>query len=440
MADAVADPYGLVGRKLDGRYNVEAVVAEGGFGVVYRGRHPTLDRTVAIKVARESGRDESARRLFAESFLREARTIAALEHPAVVRVLDHGVTPVGRGAATPWMVLEWVEGRTLAEDLDARRGRGGRTPDECMALLRSVIEALASAHEAGVAHRDVKPSNVMLPARVASGAPRAKVLDFGVVKRMERDESVGSGHTGTRADFVAVSLPYASPEQVSATRTGPWTDVHALGLVLTEVLVDDAPYRSADTVALTAEVMSSERPTPARFGVDVGAWEAVLARAVAVQPSERYANAGELLRALDEALPRARHTSLAASGRKAASTLRGRVRPVADERPSSRSFAAWTALFFTLASVPSIALLVVVPLRAKREASARTAPIHQPATPAPVVAAAVVSEVRDASVITPDAGAALADAPSPIAPDSGPRRRVAPARPSTFHGLPANQI
>ncbi len=128
MAPKVVDPYGLVGRKLDGRYDVEAVVAEGGFGVVYRARHPMLDRAVAIKVLRDLDRDDDARRVFAESFLTEAKTIATLEHPAVVRVLDFGVTPVGRGPRTPWMVLEWVDGRTLADELDARRGQGGAPP------------------------------------------------------------------------------------------------------------------------------------------------------------------------------------------------------------------------------------------------------------------------------------------------------------------------
>ena len=411
MAPKVVDPYGLVGRKLDGRYDVEAVVAEGGFGVVYRGRHPMLDRAVAIKVLRDLDRDEDARRVFAESFLTEAKTIATLEHPAVVRVLDFGVTPVGRGPRTPWMVLEWVDGRTLADELDARRGGGGRAPAECLALLRPVFEALAAAHEAGVAHRDIKPANVMIPTRVASGAPGARVLDFGVVKRMERDESVGTGQTGTRADFVALSLPYASPEQVSATRTGPWTDVHALALILTEMLTDRAPYQGRDKVAVTAEVMAPERPTPARFGVDVGTWEPVLARALSVQAAARYPNARAFLRALDDAMP-------SASSR-------------------ARTFAAWTALFFTLTAVPLVFALVVAPLRARRaptpaahtgieaprvvaEAPPAAPPVEAPAAPGPTLAAPAG---------TPDAGAPSRPSPTHRAP-----------RPTTFHGLPSSQI
>ncbi len=407
MAPKVVDPYGLVGRKLDGRYDVEAVVAEGGFGVVYRGRHPMLDRAVAIKVLRDLDRDEDARRVFAESFLTEAKTIATLEHPAVVRVLDFGVTPVGRGPRTPWMVLEWVDGRTLADELYARRGEGGRSPAECLALLRPVFEALAAAHEAGVAHRDIKPANVMIPTRVASGAPRARVLDFGVVKRMERDESVGTGETGTRADFVALSLPYASPEQVSATRTGPWTDVHALALILTEMLTDRAPYQGRDKLAVTAQVVAPERPTPARFGVDVGAWEPVLSRALSVRASARYPNARELLRALDEAMPSA------ASRR--------------------RAFAAWTALFFTLTAVPLVLALVVAPLRARRVAT----PATHTATEAPRV-------VAEAPPVTPPAAPTPTPAAPVVTPDAGAPSRPTPThrapRPTTFHGLPSSQI
>ena len=443
MADPVADPYGLVGRKLDGRYDVEAIVAQGGFGVVYRGRHPMLGRPVAIKVLRDTGRDEGARSVFAELFLSEARVIAALEHPAVVRVIDYGVSPVGTGHRAPWMVLEWVDGRTLADELDARRGHGGRSPAECLSRLRPVFEALASAHEAGVAHRDIKPANVMIPARVSSGAPTARVLDFGVSKRMESAESAGSGQTQTRAEFTALSLPYASPEQVSFTRTGPWTDVHALALVLTEMLVDMAPYRGRDSVAVTAEVMAAERPTPARFGVDVGAWEPVLSRALSRLASERYPDAGAFLRALDESLPRARHEGVARDPHASiasASTLRARVLPSAIAS-SPRSFAAWTALFFALTAAPLVLTLVVAPLRARR-ASSVTPAVAPPSAP---VIAPVIAPVGP-PVITPTIAPVLA--PAVVAAPESPLDAGAPTSvrtrsrraPTTFHGLSSGQI
>ncbi|MFO0645915.1 MAG: serine/threonine-protein kinase [Polyangiales bacterium] len=315
------DLFGLVGYQLDGKYNVEAAVARGGFGVVYRAKHVALLTSHAVKVLRiPAGLPAEMHQRFLKQFVEEARIIAQFQHPAVVRVTDFGVSNMPTGEQSPWMVLEWIDGATLADSLNARLGHGGRSPHECLELLAPVIDALAAAHDMGIAHRDIKPANIML-AREAPGAsmrgsrranaarPTTRVLDFGIAKIMtEGDDGPASGQTQTGSIMAAYSPRYVSPEQLSGTRTGPWTDVHALGLIITEMLTDQPAYSSTDKLKLTMQVMSPTRPTPAVFGVDVGPWEAVLAKALAITPADRYPNAGELLTALEANVPSASRT------------------------------------------------------------------------------------------------------------------------------------
>ncbi len=293
------DPFGLVGTVLDGRYRVDDVVAEGGFGVVYRAHHVSLDRAVALKALKL---DEGPGRLpqFREHFAAEARLMARLKHPGIADVYDSGISNIG-GRDIPWIALEWIDGVTLDERIEGQRGRGGLSPQEVMELLRPALQAFAHAHRHGIAHRDIKPANMMvLDAAAGSaghGGAAVRVLDFGISKIMSPDEEAGSGRTRTGGAF-AFSPGYASPEQISGGRTGPWTDVHAIGLVLTELLTDRTAVEGGD-IALFAQILSEQRPTPASKGVDVGPWETVIGRALALQPSVRWKDAGALLEALE---------------------------------------------------------------------------------------------------------------------------------------------
>lgn len=301
----VEDPFGLVGTTLERRFAIDRVVARGGFGVVYQGRHITLKKPVAVKVLFiPTGLGPQEKQAFLLSFEQEAQTLAALEHPAIVRAYDFGIArPPGR-RELPWLALEWLDGDTLATVLAARAAP--YRPAEALATLRPVMQALAFAHARGVAHRDIKPANVMLPraAGEASAEPLgARLLDFGIAKIMRPDEAVGSGATRTMAAFSAFSTPYAAPEQKNGTRTGPWTDVHAIGLVLTEMLTGRAPYPGDDPVTVELAIVAPTRPTPARHGVDVGAWEPVLARAVALNAADRYEDLRALLAALEAEVP-----------------------------------------------------------------------------------------------------------------------------------------
>jgi Protein kinase domain len=301
---AASDPLGLVGSLLEKKYRVDARVAEGGFGVVYAGRHIGLGRPLAIKaLKRPPDTTPTAWGDMIGQFLEEARLVAKLRHPAVVTVMDAGVTPTDaypEGLA--WIVMEWLDGETLAADLARRRatGAGGRTRAETLELLRPVIDAVAEAHHAGIIHRDLTPNNVMLvPGRHATSA---RILDFGIAKVMLPDAPTASAHTTTRSGERAFSLAYAAPEQLSGARTGPWTDVHALGLVVTEVLCGRPALPGDDLDAHYRATFAPLRPTPATLGVDAGTWEPVLARALALDPRDRHGSAGELLAALDGAI------------------------------------------------------------------------------------------------------------------------------------------
>jgi len=308
------DPLALCGRALDGRFRVDSFVAEGGFGYVYRGVSLGDGREVALKFLKMHELDtDEMRAVVTEQFRAEAAVGERLSHPAAVPVVGHGVTTAARGEA-PWVAFEWVRGRSLEADLDARWKAPPRAPAEVLPLIRPVLEALAEAHASGIAHRDLKPGNLMLT-DAADGELPMRLLDFGISKVLLQEEKhLPTGMTVTRSAVVACSPDYAAPEQVSAGRTGPWTDVHQIALVLTEMLTHKRPYSGESVMALRTQAIAPERPTPGRHGVDVGAWEAVLEKALAIRPADRYPDAGALLAALDEALRPATTAGVPARG------------------------------------------------------------------------------------------------------------------------------
>jgi eukaryotic-like serine/threonine-protein kinase len=294
--------FDLEGAIFDGRFRVEERIAEGGFAVVYKAWQLALERRVALKVLKAPRQqDAAARAEFRDKFATEAKTIARLRHPDIVDVYDFSVATLPSGELAPWMALEWLEGETLACELGrrSRAGLRGREPHEALELLRPVVRALAHAHEQGIVHRDIKPSNIML-AHTPQGAS-LRVLDFGIAKIMVDNRAPNTGNTRTES-APAFSPAYAAPEQVAFSRTGPWTDVHALGLILVEVMTDEPPYSEQDPDAhLFEQVMAARRPTPGLKGRDVGPFEAVIAKALSLSPRERFRNAGELLAALEQA-------------------------------------------------------------------------------------------------------------------------------------------
>jgi eukaryotic-like serine/threonine-protein kinase len=300
-ANALRDPFSLVGTVLQNEYRVDAVIGEGGFGVVYRGLHLGLEQPIAIKVLKglELEDPRMQETLFAK-FKDEAKLLYTLsqESLTIVRSMDFGALTTPSGAWAPFMVLEWLQGRSLAQDLDARRAQGmrGRSVEEALAILEPAAQGLAVAHKRRVAHRDIKPANFFLP-DVAHG-PRLKVLDFGIAKMMKEGEQAG-----TRGTFASFTWLYAAPEQLDPRlgQTGLQTDVYAFALVLTELLTDRPPVDARDVVSiLKASTDPTVRPTPRSRGAQnvPDHIEVTCRRALAVDPAARFQSVPEFWDAL----------------------------------------------------------------------------------------------------------------------------------------------
>ncbi|HVJ90463.1 MAG TPA: protein kinase [Labilithrix sp.] len=305
---ALKDPFGLAGSLLEGQYRVDTVVGEGGFGVVYRGRHLSLDQPIAVKALKGlDDEDPRVNALVLEKFRAEARLLYTLSQTSlhIVRSLDFGATTTPAGIWAPFMILEWLEGRSLADDIADRRRRGlqGRSIAEALAILEPAVDGLVAAHRQNVAHRDVKPANIFLLAQNVPGrtVPPVKVLDFGIAKIMKEGEAAG-----TKGTFASFTWLYASPEQLepSLGATGLATDVYALALVLTELLTDRPPVEERDVVAIMrAATDPDHRPTPRARGANVpDELEAVCQRALAVHPKDRFGSIAELWDALGPAM------------------------------------------------------------------------------------------------------------------------------------------
>ncbi|MCC6527527.1 MAG: SEL1-like repeat protein [Polyangiaceae bacterium] len=296
------DVFGWVGTLVEKRYEVEAVVGEGGFGLVYRAHHRELATPVAIKCLKLPAHFvPEARELMLERFRNEGRMLSKLSlHPNIVRVLDFGIAEHPR-EPVPYLVLEWLEGTSL-DALLAERLRAGAGPFDERAIvdmLGPAIDALGFAHELGIAHRDIKPANVFR-ARTARGET-TKLLDFGIAKAMSDGETHTEQVTHTSSGFHAFSPPYGAPEQFRPKlfgATGPWTDVHALGLLLFELATGTRMFVGDEVGDFFVASTSDDRPSPRSRGARVSdAFAALCLRASAVEPKARP-SAAELLAAL----------------------------------------------------------------------------------------------------------------------------------------------
>ncbi|MBZ0236503.1 MAG: serine/threonine protein kinase, partial [Deltaproteobacteria bacterium] len=274
-----------LGAVLDARYRVIEPLAAGGIGVVYRGERVKLGREVAIKFLHAWA---AAEETFVKRFEREAMAMARLQHPNCAQVIDTGVHE-----DEPYVVMELVGGEALIDLLD----RGSVPAARAIEIVRQILAALDHAHAQGVIHRDIKPSNIQIMTSTEFG-DQVKVLDFGLAKLME---SAGGGLTG----HYAVGTPtYMPPEQSRGEDVDARTDLYATGLVLFELLTGGPPFVGEEpTDVIIAHQtkpppLLSERKPEAKFSA---ALEAVVMRALAKAPGDRYASAAEMARALEAA-------------------------------------------------------------------------------------------------------------------------------------------
>ena len=227
-----ADPFGLCGETIQGKYRINAVVGTGGFGVVYRGVHTGFGEPIAVKCLKlPSELDESERDELLTRLQDEGRVLHRLSRlsSGIVQALDVGAVTTPKGQWVPYLVLEWLEGETLAEHLRGRRENDDAPYklERAVRLLEPAARALAVAHRQKVAHRDVKPENLVLM-RV-SGEQTIKVLDFGIAKVLTQHSTFTAAPAATQKNPTAFTPGYGAPEQFNKKRgaTGPWTDVFA---------------------------------------------------------------------------------------------------------------------------------------------------------------------------------------------------------------------
>jgi hypothetical protein len=230
------------GEVLSERFVVERLAGSGGMGAVYRALDRLSGSPVALKVMTARGQHE-------DRFAQEARVLSELNHPAIVRYVAHGLTSDGQ----PYLAMQWLEG----EDLAQRLARSRLGVADSLEVARRVAEALAAAHQRGVVHRDVKPSNVLL----VDGQPtRATLLDFGIV-RMEVSGLAATALPMTRTGAIMGTVGYMSPEQVIGDKNlDARTDVFALGCLLFECLTGEPVFSGDHVVAILAKVLREEAP------------------------------------------------------------------------------------------------------------------------------------------------------------------------------------
>jgi serine/threonine protein kinase len=269
---SLRDPYNLVGRTIVEKYQVKALIGIGGMGVVYNAQHLSLDRRVALKILQPNIALKNTHTL--GLFQKEARLAARLLHENIVWVMDAGQT----SDDIAYMVMEWLDGRTLDEELLAS---GPLSIERTTKILRQIVAALKEAHAQHIVHRDLKPSNVMLIKRSAE-QDVVKVLDFGIAKLV--NDTMGSP-----VSQVMGTPHYASPEQLQVGgRIDGRSDVYSLGVMLFEMLTGKLPFNASSFQSL-ARLHLTEAPPPIRRlrPEFPAALEQLINRLLAKEPEQR---------------------------------------------------------------------------------------------------------------------------------------------------------
>jgi serine/threonine-protein kinase len=296
VGTTVTDP--LVGRLVDGRYEVVSRIARGGMATVYLAVDRRLDREVALKVMHPHLAEGASGSDFVARFRREARTAARLAHPGLVSVFDQGVD-----GDTSYLTMEYVAGTTLRRRLAEK---GALSVADALRIVEQVLDALAAAHRAGLVHRDIKPENVLI-----DGAGRVKLTDFGLARAVTE---VTSTATGTVFGTVA----YLAPELVARGVADARTDVYACGILLFEMLTGRQPFTGDTPIQVAFQHVNADIPAPSSLEPWLPSEVDELVEALAArEPADRPIDAGAALSLLrrtrsqldDETL--ARHADVA---------------------------------------------------------------------------------------------------------------------------------
>jgi hypothetical protein len=279
----------VLGTLLGGRYRLDAQIGRGGMSTVYRAFDTVLERPVAIKLMHREIASDSDQ---LERFRREARSVARLNHPHIVTVIDAGEELSEDGAepefGTPYIVLEYVEGETLKQLI---RRDGPLEITQAIAYAIELARALSAAHERMIVHRDVKPQNVLIGEEGG-----AKITDFGIARTLTEEGLTVAGRVLGTTDYV-------SPEQALGEPVTGQSDLYSLGIVLYEMLTGEVPFRGDSPVAVAMRHVREQVPDVQQLRPEVSAATAsVVDRAVAKDLDYRYADARSMTAALEEVL------------------------------------------------------------------------------------------------------------------------------------------
>jgi YVTN family beta-propeller protein len=266
-----------VGTQIGG-YRIDRLVGRGGMGVVYLAHHLRLNRRVALKLLTPEFAEDPK---FRDRFVRESQLAASLEHPNIIPIYD-----AGEESDLLYIAMRFVEGTDLKSVVVEQ---GALPPERALPILAQAAAALDAAHARGLVHRDVKPGNILLSSEAGS-RDHVYLSDFGLTKRMTSD----SGMTGT-GQFVG-TLDYAAPEQFEGKQLDGRADVYSLGCVLYECLTGEIPFRRDNQAALVYAHLMADRPKVTAGRADLpAAIDAVVEKAMAKAPADRYPSAGELV-------------------------------------------------------------------------------------------------------------------------------------------------
>jgi serine/threonine-protein kinase len=265
-------------RLLGERYELDRVVGRGGMAEVYRAHDIRLDRTVAIKTLRiDLARDHT----FQARFRREAQSAASLNNPSIVAVYDTG-EDMAAGLPVPYIVMEYVDGRTVRDLLQADHRL---LPERALEIIDGVLGALDYSHESGIVHRDIKPGNVMV---TRNGD--IKVMDFGIARAMSDDQA-----TMTQTAQVIGTAQYLSPEQARGERVDARSDLYSTGCLMYELLTGRPPFTGDSPVAIAYQHVRENPVPPSVVDPEIPPWaDAIVLKAMAKDRADRYQSAGEM--------------------------------------------------------------------------------------------------------------------------------------------------
>ena len=267
-----------VGKRLDGRYELQEVIGVGGMAVVYKAYDNIDDRIVAVKILKD---EFLASEEFRRRFKNESKAIAVLSHPNIVKVYD-----VSYGDKLQYIVMEYVEGITLKEYIEQQ---GVISWKETVHFTTQILRALQHAHDKGIVHRDIKPQNIML---LENGT--IKVTDFGIA-RFSRSE------TRTMTDTAIGSVHYISPEQARGDITDDKSDIYSVGVVMYEMLTGQLPFQSDNSVSVAIMQLQTDPVKPREINSSIPeGLEQITMRAMQKNPKDRYQSAAEMILDLEE--------------------------------------------------------------------------------------------------------------------------------------------